>query len=313
MTKPRVFIGSSKESKKIAQTVKEQLEFACDCVVWTDENFFKANKSTYENLIKKAYTFDFAVFIGGKDDFVIRSDNLATKTAPRDNVYIEFGLYAGILSTDRTYFLVDRECKVASDLFGITLYMYDNTREVKKNCENIIESINQEIMINRIQLLPSTSLAIGYYENFLEPLTSVLFSVDKISVGKKEYNIKGYPRELKICVPTNLESDLKTQAEVFFEENKYQKTELNTRLRKIGVVIDIDTLKKEHKVVLFDCPQTLRAAFKAVELAFAKDSIGFDKSIQLTKEKEVRNFTYTIQNLIKTNEYVRRLVEIEHF
>lgn len=313
MSKPRVFIGSSKESEKIARTVKEQLEPACDCIVWTDENFFEANKSTYENLVKKAFTFDFAVFIGGTDDFVIRFSNHDTKTAPRDNIYIEFGLYAGILSTSRTYFLVDKECKVASDLFGITLFMYADKEDIKNNCESIIKLINNESKVNRVQLLPSTSLAIGYYENFIEPASSIIFSQEKITVGKKDYNIKGYSRKLKVCVPAHLDADFRTQAEVFFKEKNYQKAELNASLRKIGLVVDIEALKKKQEVILFDCPQTLRAAFKAVELAFARDSIGFNENIQLSKEKEVRNFINTTQNLINTNEHAKRLVEFVRF
>lgn len=313
MTKPRVFIGSSKESKRIAQTVKEQLEPACDCVVWTDENFFKANNSTYENLVKKACAFDFAVFIGGKDDFVIRTSNCDTKISPRDNIYIEFGLYAGVLSTARTYFLFDKRCTVASDLFGITLFTYGDIREVKKKCKSIIETINQENKLNRLQLLPSTSLAIGYYENFLKPVVKHLFSKDKIVVGKKPYKIKGYPRELKVCVPTNLDSDFKNQAQVFFSENKYKKIDIDASLRDMGLVIDIDALKKEHKVVLLDCPQTLRAAFRAVEMVTGKDSIGVDENIQLVKEKEVRNFISTTRNLIITNEQAKSLVKFVRF
>lgn len=313
MTKPRVFIGSSKESEKMAEIVKEQLENSCDCVIWTDKNFFEANRSTYENLVKKAYSFDFAVFIGGKDDFTIRIFNHKFKIAPRDNVYIEFGLYAGILSTARTFFLIDKKCKVASDLFGITLYMYSNEDEVKKNCESIIEVINRECKVNRIQLLPSTSLAIGYYENFIKLVTDVLFSEEKITVEKDEYNIKGYLKEFKICVPTNLDADFETQARVLFRGNKYKKVELNTSPRKIGLVIDIDALKKDHKVVLLDCPQTLRAAFRAVEMVTSKDSIGFDENIQLVKEKEVRNFISTTRNLIITNEQAKSLVKFVRF
>ena len=110
MVNPRVFIGSSSESVKIAEVVKAQLESFCDCIVWSDENFFEPNESTYKNLVKKAHSFDFAVFVGGKDDFVVRKNKARkTKTAPRDNVYIEFGLYAGILTTDRTYFLIDKK------------------------------------------------------------------------------------------------------------------------------------------------------------------------------------------------------------
>lgn len=313
MIEPRVFIGSSSESVKFAEIVKAQLETFCDCVVWTDANFFKPNESTYKNLVKKAHSFDFAVFVGGRDDFVIRPRHRTTKFAPRDNVYIEFGLYAGILSTDRTYFLVDEECKVASDLFGITLFIYKNEKEAKEKCKGIADDIKRECKVNRIQFLPSTSLAIGYYENFIEPVAKALFKNDKIIIDNNEYDITGYPRELRVCLPHSSVTDYKTKAGEFFKENGYLKAEVDAELRTRILVVDFEAFNKQQKVVLYDCPQTLRAAFKAVELATGRDNIGFDENIELVKEKEVRNFMSTVKNLVKTNAHAKKLVKFERF
>lgn len=313
MTRPRVFIGSSKECKEIAQTVKTHLSSECDCVVWTDANFFKANESTYRSLVKNALTFDFAVFIGGADDFVVRCSTGATKFATRDNVYLELGLYAGILSPDRTFFLVDENSQIASDLFGITLHLYSDDKEINEKCSCIIKSIKNEWDINRINFLPSTSLAIGYFENFIEPAANSLFFDDKITIDKKEYNISGYDKSLKVYIPKELDADFKSKAEVLIKNNNYQSAELKMKLRNIGLVVDFEAFENEKKVILYDFPQTLRAAFRAVELASAQDSVGYTENIKRAKEKEVRNFISTINNLVTTNEYTKELVDIVRF
>ena len=44
-------------------------------------------------------SFDFAIMIGGVDDFVKRMPKKKYKKySPRDNVYLEFGLFSGFLS-----------------------------------------------------------------------------------------------------------------------------------------------------------------------------------------------------------------------
>ncbi len=313
MTKPRVFIGSSKESEKIAQTVKKHLSQACDCIVWTDENVFKANESTYKNLVKNAFAFDFAIFVGGLDDFVIRTGTGEMKYAARDNVYLELGLYAGILSTDRTFFLVNKKSGIASDLSGITLYIYSDESEIEKKCDCIIEDIAKEYDVNRIQFLPSTSLAIGYFKNFLEPAAKVLLFDEKITIDNKVYDISGYDKILQVYIPNELNTDIKSQAEMLIKDNNYYAAELITELRKIGVVINLEAFMNENKVILYDCPQTLRSAFSAVELASALDCVGFNEKIMIAKDKEVRNFISTITHFINTNEHTKRVIKIERF
>ena len=169
--KPQVFIGSSSESVHIAEIVTRVLEPEYECVIWQN-GFFELNKSTYDNLVEKSICFDYAVFVGGPDDFVERSSTGEKKVGIRDNVYLELGLYGGILSKERSYFLVHNNCKTATDLMGLTLLYYGDEKQAEECCKDIKKKIEKEEKLSRITLLPSTSLAFGYYENFLNHLDS---------------------------------------------------------------------------------------------------------------------------------------------
>ena len=87
----RICIGSSIESVTIAEKVKSLLDGEYVCQLWCD-NFFDLGQCTYHELLKKSLSFDYAIFIGGKDDYVRRGSDRTHKYAARDNVYLEFGL-----------------------------------------------------------------------------------------------------------------------------------------------------------------------------------------------------------------------------
>ena len=91
------YTEEQKESVKIAEKVKSLLDGEYVCQLWCD-NFFDLGQCTYHELLKKSLSFDYAIFIGGKDDYVRRESDRTHKYAARDNVYLEFGLYAGILT-----------------------------------------------------------------------------------------------------------------------------------------------------------------------------------------------------------------------
>ena len=55
--KPRIFIGSSKESAKIAEKVKSLLDDEYVCQLWCD-NFFDVGQCTYYELLKKSRGFN---------------------------------------------------------------------------------------------------------------------------------------------------------------------------------------------------------------------------------------------------------------
>lgn len=307
--KQSIFIGSSTESIKTAHQVQEYFKAEYDCFIWTD-HFFELNFAAYQNLCQKAACFDYAIFIGGKDDAVLRRSTKSRKTAPRDNIYLEFGLYAGILSPARTYFLIHKDCTIASDLHGITLLPYSNKDDVLKSCRQIQLKIQEENIINRISLLPSTSLALGYFENFLTEAALALFDIKEIEVDGVVHNVKKFPKTLEVIIP-DCDADLQSWAGIYYKQNYAEKINLDCKLRKMGVLLDRHALLHKKEVRLIDVPQSLQIAFEAVELVFGKDYIGSTKFLERVKRKETYNFVKTLENKIKENSYCREFVKIK--
>lgn len=307
--KPKIFIGSSNESIKIAKLVQKYLGEEYECVIWNN-HFFDANIDTYANLAKKAIIFDYAIFIGGPDDLVFRRSNIESRISPRDNVYLEFGLYAGILSPARSYFLIDKKCTIASDLRGITIFYYSGPRSIRQSCDNIKDKIQAESRLNRIKLLPSTSLAVGYFENFLSYLEDILPDISTIEVSGKSYFVKDYPRSLKIVIPEDISEDWKSWAFCYKREHNLQEVVLPCRLRKIGMLVDCNEINQNHRLHLIDAPQTLRASFQAVDLVMGIDYIGETTISEIAKEKEVDNFISTLGNLIRKTSYLKKITTI---
>lgn len=310
MLKSRIFIGSSTESYKIAELVKKYLESEYECITWKSEGFFRQNVSTYDNLLKEAVGFDFAVFIGGKDDFVVRLGNGTKKDAPRDNVYLEFGLYAGILSKYRTFFLIEKDATVASDLTGITLIRYKDSRAIKRCCDQIKDELRKEEKINRIQLLPSTSLAIGYYTNFLEELGREMFDLRWVTVNGQEYDVKDCPVSFKIIIPTAEKADWKKWADEYYKENGYKGAHMNRHMDGLRVQLDFEALKNKNEVIFLDVPMTLRASFQAVDMFIGKNYAGSTEIQMMARKKEINNFIRTLENLISQDPYVENRTEI---
>ena len=60
--KKRIFIGSSVESKRIAEMLKKNLGETYEVVLWY-ENFFSIGQHFYKELITKIISFDFAHFL----------------------------------------------------------------------------------------------------------------------------------------------------------------------------------------------------------------------------------------------------------
>lgn len=311
--KSRIFIGSSTESLEIAKRVKVFMEPEFECELWA-KNFFEINKATYDNLVQKAPSFDYAIFIGGTDDVVFRFKNRKIpqkKAAPRDNVYIEFALYGGILSVSRSFFILDKKCKVASDLLGYTFFYYDGSPEsVEKCCSQLKTAIREEDQINRIRLLPSTSLAIGYYRNFIEQLMNCILENRKIHIGEEEMKLKDYPVRMNVVIPPEIEFDWKKWEQLYAAENGLISAWIESGSRPLAFMIDPAKLEQEGEIGLIDVPQTMRVAFQAVEMTMKKDYIGEKTLIAKTKQKEVSNFISTLKNLMKEDPFANKYVTI---
>ena len=173
--KPRVFIGSSVEGLEVAKIVKASLATEFDCIVWNDD-VFKANENFLETLLKEASLFDFGVMVFSSDDETkVRHDIF--KTA-RDNVMFEFGLFLGRVGRDRAFVIQEEGCHIPSDLLGITIPSYKTVTDAdgkktidKDSIEALLQRIKKRMVdsvrLGQLGLLPSTVLAIGYFDNLL--------------------------------------------------------------------------------------------------------------------------------------------------
>ena len=126
--KPKVFIGSSKESLNIAYSVQRNLEYACEPTVWT-QGVFALSRTSIEALVEASKKYDFAVFCMTPDDIAfIRSES---NRVARDNVVFEFGLFLGAIGREKVFFIVPRdsqEMHLPTDLLGLTPGTYDAMR-----------------------------------------------------------------------------------------------------------------------------------------------------------------------------------------
>lgn len=312
--KSRIFIGSSTESKRTAERVQEIMEPEFECELWS-KDFFEINRTAYDNLVQKAPSFDYAIFVGGTDDTVFRrkkGGRPEMKLAPRDNVYLEFALYGGILSVARSFFMLDEKCRAASDLNGVTLFYYNDQEDsIERCCEQLKEYIREEERINRIRLLPSTSLAIGYYRNFIEQLMNCLQNRKEIYIGEEKVELADHPITVNILIPGDVEADWKKWERMYAIEKGMKNAMIESVSRPIAFMIDPAKLEQEDRIEIIDIPQTVRVAFQAVEMTMKKDYIG-DKSLVIkTKQKEVANFINTLKNLMKEDPIARKHVVIQ--
>ena len=127
--RPRVFIGSSSEGARIAESaIQANLADTLECTVWT-QGIFELGQSTLANLYSFLDKFDFAIFIVTPDDRVeIRGSEFSTA---RDNVIFEIGLFMGGLGVSRAIFVSAAkftDFRLPSNLAGITHITYEATR-----------------------------------------------------------------------------------------------------------------------------------------------------------------------------------------
>lgn len=128
MIKPRLFVGSSKESLSIAYAVQENLDNDAEVTVW-DQGVFDLSSYTLEQLLSELEEFDFGLFIFAPDD-ITKIRGKERKTV-RDNVIFELGLFVGRLGRERCFVLIPKgelRPDLPSDLFGLNVAEFNPQR-----------------------------------------------------------------------------------------------------------------------------------------------------------------------------------------
>ncbi len=198
-----------------------------------------------------------------------------------------------------------------SGLCGLE-YRIQTAEDLKQNLEHIvflIESQEEKEKLAKLGLVPSISLAIGYYENFLQDVIYEMLKLKKITINQKEYDVSQYKKEFQVLLPKDISSDWKTLTENYYKQKGYVKFTLEG-MRGIGVILDYNALIRRRILRFIDVPQTLRSSFKAVEFVAKNNNTNDIHSINFEKEKEVESFINTILSQAKNDAIVNSILSI---
>jgi hypothetical protein len=116
----KVFIASSTESLEVARELAAWLqEDGLMPVIWEDPGVFHPGEFNYESLLRISNDPDIqaAVIVMNTDDKVWYRKEVTRQ--PRDNVFIEYGLFSARLGIKRAIIVQYGDIKQASDLAGL--------------------------------------------------------------------------------------------------------------------------------------------------------------------------------------------------
>jgi hypothetical protein len=305
-----VFIASSGESRIIADAVKANFDREADVDIWA-ENIFKLNQATLATLMNRASYYDFFIAVFAADDVAIIKKN--KKDVTRDNVIFEFGLFLGRIGLDRTFFILEEGVNLFSDWDGITKTSYrrrDNlVAALGASCVRIKERMMVAEKLDKFAILPSTSLALGYYHNFLKPILQALENQKSIeiilekdrsgnAVKKIEYELKKPYPVIEIRVPRNLaalERDTINRA-----TSDLRQIIVKAVSRQFPFYIQGE-FNENSNLRVFDIPTTLYASYLTIKAFFSPSFLAEENNEQKFMDKEIRNFEQTLSRLIPDN------------
>lgn len=309
-----------------------------------------------ESLRNFSDIYDFAIFVFVPDDKLVSQTrkHLETKTplegyGTRHNLVFEFGLFLGRIGPKKTFVIADDSVahfidNFFTDLKGVTLYKYKSQYaewlaagrpEEPKPYDQ--ESLSQQVDLIKaairatepdieIGFLPSTSLAIGFYENMMKLVVENLIKMRKgipvtpdqkpapLDMGppvRLEFPLQRGEVRFKLVIPDKLVHASHQAYQACVNHYGLIRVAIPTPTRAITVFCHPEVLKPNGRLVIYDIPSTLFSSWNAIDLLTNVQDIR-----QLLDEKEKRNFKKTINHLI--NKYqdkeelagIKQMVEV---
>lgn len=307
MISTRIFIASSSEGKAVAQAVKQQFADVEQVDIWY-ENVFQINRSYFDSLNRAANLYDFAIVCLTPDD--VLSLRGQEHLAPRDNVLFELGLFMGRLGTKRAFVVADESVRVLSDLQGITLATYRQPpvggslmSAVGNACTKIRSVIEAEMEKSGLGFLPSTSLAIGYFNNFIMKVVEGLEDDEPdlidLGDGSNPVRLEFEDYQLRILVPSNL-SRLDRDLGKSKRNRKLKQVQIKTNYRDFPFFITGDFEPGKTTILqLLDIPTTIRASREIIDKIFPDEGVGYnDEEREVLAQREIKNFKKALESLI---------------
>jgi len=242
--------------------------------MWNEKNVFLLNKSTFQNLIESARKFEYGIFVATADDIIEKRGEISI--CMRDNVLFEAGMFLGSLGLTRAFLLVDRVCALPTDYLGTTVSSYDSSNLDEKITE-IVENIKTTQNSYKLSTIPSVTLAIGYFDNFIKPFS------------EKQKN----DFELNVLIPPNI-SDIRNHIDRHFRLTKsriYRKFWSKKR----------PAIYQYPSKTFWDIPTTLTSLNRVIDTISSYTEIGIHFEKEEWIQHEIRNFVGTLRFLISEN------------
>lgn len=302
-----VFIGSSSESLSIAMKLKSLLENqeGISCTIWND-GIFEFNQTFLASLRISSYSFDFGIFVAGKDDIVKARGKKKLKA--RDNVMFEYGLFLGVMGNERTFLVQHEDVELPSDLLGYTTpRIKENFDESQWNelANNLAQALKNLFGKSHIQALPSTALAIGYYKSFLSSVSRHIIENSRHKILNE--NLAEYKTiKVEIIMPSELSDNIGSKARLYFEQNGFTSDKIGDGSRPFPIRFFV----RDSDLVVVDMPTTLNAIRPAVNLLIPDNSLGNDDTKSRIERKELENFKKTLEYLISQDDYCKHIVSV---
>lgn len=154
---PVVFVASSGAAKSVLDRVASGLRlYGNEVRAWSDPDIFAPSGFTLDDLLIQAQSVDFAVIIATPDDFVRKNARSwwrggTVQQAARDNVLLEFGLFAGALDRQRVVVLEKRGVGLPTDMQGLTTLRFANDSELAAKIEDIGRCVDRLGPIKRLR------------------------------------------------------------------------------------------------------------------------------------------------------------------
>jgi hypothetical protein len=178
-----------------------------------------------------------------------------------------------------------------------------------------VDLIAKEILRTKeeidIGFLPSTSLAIGFFENMMKLVIENLArlkegiqpEVEVQNQEKKEekaieleFPLERKSIKFKLILPNRLLNASHKQYQKYVNHYGMIRVAIPTKTRPITVFCHPDVLKKDGQLIIYDVPSTLFSSWNAIEMITKVDNIK-----ELLNEKERQNFKKAIDHLINKN------------
>lgn len=242
--------------------------------------------------------------------------------------------------------------KIPSDLNGITLPFFPSAKvtglrsffssasnaekkqkeKITECCKAIKGHIAKRNSIFDFGFLPSTSLAYGYYSNFVLKTVSNLLESKTLKLGKTCNFPKHCEKEIvaaaggaqkivdgmkftdvsfTILIPEGLSADMFDHAKAHRVKNNWELIKIDAgTFRPFDFYIEAD--KSAAGVLqLSDIPLTLNSLAESIKAYVGKSYIGVSEAEQLLELRELRTFKNVLDYLISNNPITRGRVKTE--